>query len=113
MPDLDTQIGARVAAAREALGLSQRDLQHYSGISQSTIHRIERGSRSASVLELSALADACGVLITDLQGTNDMANQVLCAGRTNNSGTQDLADYMIYALGLSQRLDELGVAEIP
>lgn len=112
MSDADIQIGARLVAARETVGLSQRDLQVYSGISQPTIHRIEKGHRSASILELSALADACGVLVADLQGTNAMADQVLCAGRMSDGGTQALANYMIHALGLARRLDELGVAEI-
>ncbi len=111
MSVVDVQIGKRLVAAREAVGLTQRDLEQYSGISQSTIHRIETGHRSVSILELSVLADACGVLIADLQGTNTLAEQVLCAGRTNDAGSQALADYMIYAFGLAQRLDELGVAE--
>ena len=111
MTDIDVQIGERLVAAREAVGISQRDLEQYSGISQSTIHRIETGHRGVSLLELSVLADACGVLIADLQGTNTLAEQVLCAGRTNDAGSQALADYMIYAFGLAQRLDELGVAE--
>lgn len=111
MSDVEIQVGARLVAAREAAGLSQRDLEQYSGISQPTIHRIEKGQRSASILELSTLADACGVLIADLQGTNTLADQVLCAGRTSDAGTQALADYMIYAFGLARRLDELGVAE--
>jgi|AntAceMinimDraft_5_1070358.scaffolds.fasta_scaffold66207_2 transcriptional regulator with XRE-family HTH domain len=111
MSDVDFQIGKRLVAAREAVGLSQRDLEQYAGISQSTIHRIETGHRAASILELSTLADACGVLIADLQGTNALAEQVLCAGRTDNAGSRALADYMIYAFGLAQRLDELGVPE--
>ena len=111
MSDVDVQIGERLVSAREAVQLSQRELEQYSGISQSTIHRIETGSRSASTLELSVLADACGVLIADLQGTNTLADQVLRAGRTTDAGTQALADYMLYAFGLAQRLDELGVAE--
>lgn len=112
MPDVDVHIGERLIAAREAVGLSQRDVEQYTGISQSTIHRIETGHRRASILELSTLADACGVLIADLQGTNTLADQVLCAGRTDDAGSQALADYMIYALGLAQRLDELGVPEV-
>lgn len=111
MSNGDVLVGQRLIAAREAVELSQRGLAEYSGISQSTIHRIETGHRNASTLELSALADACGVLIADLQGTNTLADQVLCAGRTSDAGTQALADYMIYAFGLAQRLDELGVAE--
>lgn len=112
MSDTDVVIGERLVSARTAVGLSQRTLAQCSGISQPTIHRIEKGQRSASILELSVLADACGVLIADLQGTNTLADQVLCAGRTSDAGTQALADYMIYAFGLARRLDDLGVAEV-
>lgn len=112
MSDIDVQIGKRLVAAREALGLAQRDLARYAGISQSTIHRIETGQRSASILELSALADACGVLVADLQGVNTLAERVMCAGRTDDAGSGALSDYMIFAFGLAQRLDELGVPEI-
>lgn len=112
MSDVDAQIGRRLVEAREALGLTQRDLEQYTGISQSTIHRIEAGCREASIAELSVLADACGVLVADLLGTNTLAEQVLCAGRTDDAGSKALADYMIYAFGLAQRLDELGVPEV-
>lgn len=108
----DTEIGQRLAGARETVGMSQRELAQLSGISQPTIHRIESGQREASILELSALADACGVLITDLQGTGTLGNEVSCAGRTSDAGSPALLEYMLYAFGLTQRLDELGVAEI-
>ncbi len=111
MSNDDLLVGQRLISAREAVGLSQRALADCANISQSTIHRIETGHRSASTLELSTLADACGVLIADLQGTNTLRDEVLCAGRTNDMGTQVLADYLIYAFGLARRLDEQGVAE--
>lgn len=112
MADVDRLIGQRLTSARETVGMSQRDLAACSGVSQSTIHRIENGSRVASIVELSTLADACGVLVADLQGNNVIADQVLCAGRMNDAGTQDLASYMLYAFGVAQRLDEIGVAEV-
>ncbi|MGP7813706.1 helix-turn-helix domain-containing protein [Glutamicibacter soli] len=111
MADIDRSIGHRLSSAREAVAMSQRDLATCSGVSQSTIHRIESGLRAASIAELSTLADACGVLIADLQGANAIADQVLCAGRMNDAGTQDLASYMLYAFGVARRLDEMGVAE--
>lgn len=111
MEATDVQVGERLVAARKSGRLSQRDLARYSGVSQPTIHRIESGERDASVLELSAFADACGVLVTDLQGTNTLADEVRCAGRTDDAGTGALAEYLIYAFGLSRRLDELGVVQ--
>lgn len=112
MPDKNLEIGRRVVAARESVGMSQRDLGRHTRLSQSTIHRIETGAREASTIELSVLADACGVLIADLLGSNRLADEVLCAGRTDEAGSKALADYMIYALGLAQRLDEVGVPEV-
>lgn len=108
----DVQIGKRLSAARSAVGLTQRDLEQYTGISQSTIHRTEAGERRASTLELSTLADACGVLIADLQGTNTLSEKVRYAGRTTEDGCKALSDYMIYAFGVARRLDELGVPEV-
>lgn len=106
------EIGQRIAAARESVGLSQRDLVRYSGLSQPTIHRIETGLRTASLIELSVLADACGVLTTDLLGTNRLGDEVACAGRTTDAGSRELADYLVSAIGISRRLDELGVPEV-
>lgn len=112
MSDSNVAIGRRVAAAREALGLSQRDLAAYAGVSQPTIHRIETGHREASVTELSVLADACGVPIGDLQGTRSLADEIRCAGRTDDVGSRTLTDYMMFALGLARRLDQLGVPDV-
>lgn len=104
-------VGRNLKLARDMVGFTQRDLAQRSGISQPTIQRIETGARSASTAEIAVLADACGVLVTDLTGTNQLASEVRCAGRTDDANFADLFDYLIYAFGLSQRLDELGVPE--
>lgn len=111
MTSLACEIGSRMVIACEAFGLSQRDLARYAGISQPTIHRIETGQREASILELSALADACSVLVADLKGNNTVADDVLCTGGTTAIESLTLSEYMVFALGLTKRLDELGVPE--
>jgi transcriptional regulator with XRE-family HTH domain len=102
-------IGHRITDERKTLKLSQRDLANLAGISQPTIHRIETGEREASATELKVIADALGVLPSDLLGTNRLSEEVSCAGRTNDEGAQVLKDYMIYALGLARHMDDLGV----
>ena len=105
----DAQIGKRLAQARKNVGLTQQDLEKATGISQPTIYQIETGAHKASILELSALADACGVLVADLLGENDLSKRMPFVVRTNDKGVQKLVEYMIYAFGISQRLDKIGV----
>lgn len=112
MSDKDVEIGKRIAAERERVGMSQRDLAEMAGLSQPTVHRIETGQREASTLELSVIADACGVLIADLLGTNTLADEVRCAGRTSDAESRMMAEYLVYAFGLARRLDELEVPEV-
>lgn len=104
-------LGKRLTDARNAVGMTQRDLAEISGISQPTIHRIETDQRMVSGVELAVLSDACGVLPADLLGINSVAEDVVYAGRTDSEGSDVLVAYMVYALGLARRLDELGVPE--
>lgn len=104
-------VGQNLKLARETVGFTQRDLAQRSGISQSTIQRVETGTRGATTAEIAVLADACGVLVADLTGTNSLEGEVRCAGRTDDANFADLFDYLIYAFGISQRLEELGVPE--
>lgn len=112
MSDVDGRIGQRIVNARKAVGMSQRDLAAETGLSQPTIQRIEKGERTASRLELVLIADGCGVLVDDLLGTSKIADEVRCAGRTDEVGSKELADYLIYAFGVARRLDQLGIPEV-
>lgn len=105
-------IGRRIVEERQRAGMSQRDLARSAGLSQPTVQRIEVGDREASAVELSMIADACGVLLADLLGTNSLAQEVRCAGRTDDTGSKAMAEYLVYAFGVAQRLDELGVPEV-
>lgn len=112
MPITDAEVGRRFAAEREHVSMSQRDLATIADLSQSTIHRIETGARPASTLEQALIADACGVLVSDLTNTNSLANEVRCAGRTNETCAQAMSDYLLFAFGLASRLDALGVPDV-
>lgn len=111
MADVNGKIGRRIVDARKAVGMSQRDLAAETGLAQPTIHRIEQGERPASRLELVLIANGCGVLVDDLLGTNKIADEVPCAGRADEPGSKELADYLISAVGVARRLDQLGIPE--
>jgi Zn-dependent peptidase ImmA (M78 family)/DNA-binding XRE family transcriptional regulator len=53
-------IGARVAAARAAAGLTQAEIADRLGIHRSAVARIERGKRELDALELARLAETLG-----------------------------------------------------
>ncbi|NLE98640.1 MAG: helix-turn-helix transcriptional regulator [Propionibacterium sp.] len=112
MSVVDAEIGQRIVDARKTVGMSQRDLANETELSQSTIQRVEKGERAASRLELVLIADGCGVLVDDLLGTNSIADEVRCAGRTDEPGSKELADYLIYAFKVARRLDQLGIPEL-
>jgi transcriptional regulator with XRE-family HTH domain len=67
------ELGKRLRDARNARGLTQKDLARKSGVSQATISDIERG-RNESSKELPALAMALGVSVDALvTGRSDTA----------------------------------------
>ena len=63
------ELGARLAAARHAAGLSQRQVADKLGVHHPTIVWIEQGTRKLSFLEAVQLADIYGIDITALLET--------------------------------------------
>ena len=51
------EIGRRVRARREAIGISQEQLAHATGLHYSTVSHIERGNRSLRVISVLRLAE--------------------------------------------------------
>ena len=58
---LAAEVGERVHAAREAAGLSQRELAHRMGTSQAAIDRLESGGVGATLTTLQRVASALGL----------------------------------------------------
>ena len=58
------KLGAQLAAARKARGLTQPDLSALTGIQQAEISRIERGAGNPTAATLLRLADALGRRLT-------------------------------------------------
>lgn len=77
-------VGSRVALRRMAAGLSQRDLEAKTGISQSTLNRIERDTREAKMDELVAIAWATGTTYGDLVGDMEVSDRLRFAGRVGS-----------------------------
>ena len=58
---LAAEVGERIYAAREAAGLSQRELARRMGTSQAAIDRLESGGVAATLTTLQRVATALGL----------------------------------------------------
>lgn len=67
---LAAEVGDRVRQAREAAGISQRELARRMGTSQSAVDRLEAGGVGATLTTLQRAASALGLTVSvDLQET--------------------------------------------
>ena len=64
--DINTRIGSRLLALRQARGWSLDGLAERSGVGRSTISQIERGSSSPTAVVLDRLCTALGVALASL-----------------------------------------------
>lgn len=84
-------VGARVRAARERAGLSQRDVESRAALSQSMLHRIETGKRtSATLADFDRLAQALSVGLDELLYGSAVQERVLAAARAGGCAEDDL-----------------------
>lgn len=66
VPGIDGLIGAELRAYRAKRKYTRRELAELSGVSETTIERLESGRRSASVGQLHALCKALDVDVREL-----------------------------------------------
>lgn len=67
---LAAEVGDRVRQAREAAGISQRELARRMGTSQSAVDRLEAGGVGATLTTLQRVASALGLTVSvDLKET--------------------------------------------
>lgn len=69
--DYLARLGARVRAARKAVGISRQDLAHDSGVSTRFLAQLETGSANPSISNLRRVARALGVSVEDLVADAD------------------------------------------
>jgi Zn-dependent peptidase ImmA (M78 family)/transcriptional regulator with XRE-family HTH domain len=106
-----TTVGATVREARERAGLSQRALEAATGISQSTLHRVEIGKHTtASLADFDRIAQALDVRLDELLYGSPVRERARVAARTASGcdvreSLQDAMDHGIELLKLDDRLD--------
>ncbi len=66
MAVVEKQLGRRVAALRQAAGLTQAKLAERVDVTVETISRLERGAATPSLASLAAIAEALGVELPEL-----------------------------------------------
>ncbi len=73
-PDINRLLAYRLALAREATGMTQKELAEKTGIYQADISKIERGLANPSVSTLNRLAEGLNMnLIIDFESKEDLA----------------------------------------
>ena len=60
------KLGERIRTFRKAKGLSQEGLAEATGLHRTYIGGVERGERNISIVNLSSIAKALGISLTEL-----------------------------------------------
>lgn len=82
---MTVNVGRRIAERRTEAGVSQRELESVTEISQSTLVRIENGTRPARMDEVISIAWALGCPVEAILDENPVRDRVLVASRANAS----------------------------
>jgi transcriptional regulator with XRE-family HTH domain len=102
-------VGDRARAARERFGLTQRDVEAASRVSQSMVHRIEIGKRTTATLEdFDRLAQAVGIGLEELLYGSPVEARVLAAARAGegtDAAVRSATRLGVELLMLDDRLD--------
>ncbi|GIU96028.1 MAG: DNA-binding protein [Gaiellaceae bacterium] len=110
-----TDLGRRIASAREAAGLSQTDLAQQIGLSQSAMSRIESGLRGVDSIELAEIARVLDVAVLDLLETRPLAQELRVAARAqgiaDSASLERAVDRVVELVRLDDLLGELGLPD--
>jgi Zn-dependent peptidase ImmA (M78 family)/transcriptional regulator with XRE-family HTH domain len=75
----ENELGTRIAALREARGMSGEELGAALGLSRSQISKVEHGTRRLDVSEVAAIADALEVSLAEVLGVERSGSLALAA----------------------------------
>src|SRR5271156_2027702 len=75
----DNGLGARIAALREARGMTGEELGSAIGLSRSQISKIEHGTRRLDVSEIAEIADVFEVTLGEVLGVERSGSLALAA----------------------------------
>jgi transcriptional regulator with XRE-family HTH domain len=104
-------IGHRIRSLREGANLSQRNVVAETGISQTTLSRIENGESLPRVDQAVSLAWALGCPVEMILEDNPIRNRVLCATRANQASADVSAvkENLIFFLEMDAHLAAHGI----
>ena len=108
---MSSHVPERIAALRTQAGLSQRKLAQESGIPQTTLSRIEDGSRAARYGEIILLAQALGRSLGSILDKHSLEDRVVVATRANSPSTdaQTAKQRLVYFLEMDELLELQGI----
>jgi Zn-dependent peptidase ImmA (M78 family)/transcriptional regulator with XRE-family HTH domain len=108
-----SEVGTRVRAERNRLGLSERALAMRAGLSQPRIHRIETDpGRPIDLVDLSKIAAGLGVTMTGLLEDSPVRDRILAATRARNgSAAMEASRTACDLIELEERLSGFGVGD--
>jgi len=75
----DNELGSRIAALREARGMTGEELGAALGLSRSQVSKVEHGTRRPDVSEVAVIADALQVSLAELLGVERSGSLALAA----------------------------------
>lgn len=96
---------------RELAGLGQRELAEQTGIPQTTLSRIENGTRQAKANELLSLAWALGTTVAELIGQSPVRDRARFAARAEEGAGMDaMRAELLFYLELDAYLENQGIS---
>lgn len=103
------EMNKSIESARQAAGLSQRELARRTGISQATLSRILTGDRTPKMPEIVLIADATGCMIAELTGSA-VAERVECAARSANGASMSaMRQRLLHFMEVDAYLDDQAI----
>lgn len=101
-------LGKRIQRLRTKANLTQRQLREATGLSQTTIHRIETGEKAARIDELLSIAWAVGCPISHLLRNSAIRERATFAARVSEDEAplEAVADDLFLMLELDEHLDQ-------
>jgi transcriptional regulator with XRE-family HTH domain len=106
MDDSHRSLGAAIAEARIAAGITQEELGHLAGLGQSVVSRIEAGLRKVEALELVAIAATLGINLSELVATSEEPVVLALRIASDNQGVGDALAWVNDFLARVHHLEE-------
>src|SRR5260370_8875039 len=75
----ENELGARIAALREARGMTGQELGAALGLSRSQVSKVEHGTRRLDISEVAAIADALEASLAEVLGVERSGSLALAA----------------------------------